>query len=305
MATPVKNGMNKKSIQELDHLNLPLIVILGPTASGKSAIAMRVAKQLNGEIICADSRTIYKHMDIGTAKPSKQDQAEIPHWGIDLVEPGEVFTAADFKNYATKKISEIRSRGHVPLLVGGSGLYIDGVIFDYQFAKPNPTMRAKLEAMTLNELKQYCSSHNIKLPKNENNRRYVIRTIEKQGKTVNRGEKPISNTIIVGITTSTEELKHRIGLRSEQLFETGMVDEAKKLGEKYGWDSEAMTGNIYKIVKQYLDGTIDFDELKRRNETADWHLAKKQLTWFKRNPYITWKPLNEAYEYIIGSVTSL
>ncbi len=294
--------MNKKVIQNVTAHEPPLIVIVGPTASGKSDTAMQIATAYGGEIICADSRTVYRGMDIGTAKPSLDDQARVPHWGIDLVEPNEHFTAADFKTYALTAIADIRSRGRLPILVGGTGLYVDGVIFDFTFAAPNPRVRAKLEQLSLDELKHYCSYHNIELPENEHNRRYVIRAIEKQGAHGNRGNAPISNTIIVGITTEKQTLRTRIASRAEQLFENGMVEEAKMLGEKYGWNSEAMTGNIYKLVKQFLDGELSEDQLKEKFITADWKLAKRQLTWFKRNEYIHWVERDGAFEYIATQI---
>jgi len=294
MATPVNNDLNKKSIQS----NRPLIVIVGPTASGKSSIAMRIAKEFNGEIICADSRTIYKGMDIGTAKPSLRDQAEVPHWGLDLVEPGDLFTAADFKLFAQQKVEEIRGRGHVPLLVGGTGLYVDGVIFDYEFVESDSKLRSQLEAMPLDDLKEYCVNNNVTLPENQQNRRYVIRAIERKNISGKRLIAPIPNTLVVGITTNRDELRTRIAHRAEQLFDTGMVEEAKMLGEKYGWNSQAMTGNIYRLVKQHLDGDFDEEELKQRFITSDWQLAKRQLTWLKRNPFIVWKSLDDAYIYI-------
>ena len=277
---------------------LPLVVIVGPTASGKSSLAMQIAKQYNGEIICADSRTIYKGMDIGTAKPTKQDQADVPHWGLDLVEPGERFTAADFKQYAQQAIETMRSKGKLPILVGGTGLYIDGVIFDYQFVETDHELRKKLEGLSLEALKEYCANNNGSLPENENNRRYVIRAIEQKSVSGTRLSAPIDNSIIVGVTTERNVLRQRIEARAEQLFETGMVEEAKILGEKYGWNSEAMTGNIYKLVKQFVDGDFDEDELKHRNATADWQLAKRQLTWLKRNPFIHWVALDEAVLYV-------
>ena len=286
--------MNKKFIQT----NLPLVVVVGPTASGKSATAMRIAEEYNGEIICADSRTIYKGMDIGTAKPSEADRAAIPHWGLDLVEPGESFTAADFKYFAQQKIDDIRSRGHIPLLVGGTGLYIDGVIFDYEFVDPDTKLREKLELLSLEELHEYCVINNIMLPENHQNRRYVIREIERKNISGKRLSEPVANTIIVGIATERDELRTRIAARSEQLFAQGMVEEAIMLGEKYGWNSEAMTGNIYRLVRQYLDGEFDKNELKARSIISDWQLAKRQITWLKRNPFIMWKPLDEAYSYI-------
>ena len=277
---------------------LPLVVIVGPTASGKSSLAMQIAKQYNGEIICADSRTIYKGMDIGTAKPTKQDQADVPHWGLDLVEPGERFTAADFKLYSQQAIETIRSKGKLPILVGGTGLYVDGVIFDYQFVQTDPRIRKQLEALSLEELINYCANNNIELPENDTNRRYVMRAIEQKSVSGTRLSAPIDNSIIVGVTTERNVLRQRIEARAEQLFETGMVEEAKILGEKYGWNSEAMTGNIYKLVKQFVDGEYDEDELKRRNATADWQLAKRQLTWLKRNPFIHWVTLGGAFSYV-------
>lgn len=298
MATPVNNDLNNKSIQSKFTSELPLIVIVGPTASGKSATAMRIAKEFNGEIICADSRTIYKGMDIGTAKPSAEDQAEVPHWGLDLVEPGDTFTAADFKTYAQQKIKEIRSRGHLPMVVGGTGLYVDGLIFDFQFGKSDPKMRKKLEQLSLEELKEYCDKNNILLPENQQNRRYVIRAIEQKNINTKRLQQLIPNTIVVGIATDRDVLRTRIANRAEQLFETGMVEEAKKLGEKYGWNSEAMTGNVYRLTKQFLDGEFDMEEFKQRFIIADWQLAKRQLTWLKRNPYIAWKSLDDAYIYL-------
>src|SRR5476651_2207339 len=111
-----------------------LIAIVGPTASGKSGLAMRLAKEFNGEIVCADSRTVYKGMDIGTAKPTKADQAAVPHWGLDLVKPGRVYNAGKFKKYAQATIADIQDRAKLPILVGGTGLYIDGVLYDYGFS---------------------------------------------------------------------------------------------------------------------------------------------------------------------------
>ena len=115
-----------------------LLVIVGPTASGKTSLAIEVAKKYNGEIICADSRTIYKGMDIGTAKPSKAEQQEIAHHLLDIIEPGEVFSAADFKKACVESVKDIRERGKLPIVVGGSGLYIDAYLFDYQFRNSQP-----------------------------------------------------------------------------------------------------------------------------------------------------------------------
>jgi tRNA dimethylallyltransferase len=278
---------------------LPLVVIVGPTASGKTKVAIELAEKHGGEIICADSRTIYKGMDIGTAKPTKEEQARVPHWGIDLVEPGERFTAADFKQYAKAKMHDIRSRNHIPFLVGGTGLYIDSVLFDYQFgSEGNPEMRRKLEEMTVAELQVYCIKNNIFMPENDKNRRYLIRAIEQNGMNVKRQLKPISNSIIVGITTDKAILDERIAHRTEQLFQSGVVREAINLGKKYGRENEAFTGNIYKVVKLYLAGDLEEESMKDKSTTLDRQLAKRQVTWLKRNPFIHWVSLRDAEQYI-------
>lgn len=277
----------------------PLIVIVGPTASGKTSLAIELAEKYSGEIICADSRTVYKGMDIGTAKPTKEEQARVPHWGLDLVEPGERFTAADFKRYADEKIAEIRGRGKVPFLVGGTGLYVDAVVFDYQLgADADPELRQRLERLRLEELHEYCYKNNIPLPENKQNKRYVVRAIEQKTINTTRRNTPVNNTIIVGIATDREELRQRIALRTEHLFANGVVDEAIMLGEKYAWESEAMTGNIYPLLRQYRSGELTLEQVKERFETLDWRLAKRQLTWLKRNPYIKWLSLAEAGVYL-------
>lgn len=283
----------------------PLIVIVGPTASGKTALAIEIARQVGGEIICADSRTIYKSMDIGTAKPSKEEQQIVPHWGLDLVEPDEYFSAADFKQYATDKIKDIRNRGKVPLLVGGTGLYIDAILFDFQFGPPpDMHLRQQFERMSIEELYNYCNKNNIKLPENYKNKRYVIRAIEQKSSTQQRSSAPLDNTIIVGIATNKDELRARIALRAEDLVSDSVVDEARSLGTRFGWEHQSLTGNIYPLCRQYMENVITFDELKRKFITLDWRLAKRQMTWFKRNPFIRWCSLSEAKEYIVRSLES-
>lgn len=292
--------MDTKRVKEL-----PLVVIVGPTASGKTGLAIELAKQFGGEIICADSRTIYKGMDIGTAKPTAAEQAEVPHWGLDLVEPGERFTAADFKEYATQKIAEIRVRGNVPFLVGGTGLYVDGVIFDYEFGGDiNTTERQKLEIMSVEQLQKYCLENNVELPENNQNKRHLVRTAERKGISGKRQDYPINNTIIVGIATSRKVLHKKIVLRAEQLFANGVVDEAILLGKKYGWKKEAMTGNIYPLIHQHLFEGVTLEMTKEKFTTLDSQLAKRQMTWFRRNPYIQWCSLTEGEQYISSRLVS-
>lgn len=281
----------------LDHL--PLVVIVGPTASGKTTLAIELAEKFDGEIICADSRTIYKGMDIGTAKPTAAERARAPHWGLDLIEPNQRYTAAEFKQYAEQKIDEIRARGHVPFLVGGTGLYIDAVIFNYQFGpEADLTLRAMFEKMTISELYKYCSDNNITLPENSKNKRYVIRTIEQKGRSASREMQPISTSIIVGIATEKDMLRSRIEKRIEQLLQDGVVEEAILLGKRYGWEGSGMTGNIYPLVRMYLENQLTLEELKTKSTTADWRLAKRQLTWLRRNQFIYWYSLDEARRYL-------
>lgn len=278
---------------------LPLIIIAGPTASGKTSLAIDIAEACGGEIICADSRTIYKGMDIGTAKPTDLERLRVPHWGLDLVNPGEYFSAADFKTYAMNKIDEIRNRGNVPFLVGGTGLYIDSVLFDFQFGGVvNEKLRDDLNKLSILELQEYCKKHNIELPENHNNKRYLIRSIERNGNALLRRDKPIENAYIVGIATNKNILHDRIELRANQLFDDNVVKEAKLLGKKFGWDSEAMKGNIYPLIKLYDTGEMTIDEIKSKFITLDWRLAKRQLTWLKRNPFIKWGSIEELRVYL-------
>lgn len=283
--------------------HLPLIIIAGPTASGKTSLAIEIAKKYGGEIICADSRSVYKGMDIGTAKPSKLEQAAVPHWGLDLVNPNDYFSVADFQLYTLKKIDEIRQRGNIPLLVGGTGLYIDAVLFDYKFdTKFDEKEREVLNEMTLVQLHEYCNKHSILLPENSQNKRYVVRAIERNGVDTSRNIHPIDNSIIVGITTDKSVLQTRIKLRIEQLFDDGVVDEAKMLGKKYGWDSEAFKGNVYPLAHLYILDNMSLDDVKIKLATLDWRLAKRQLTWLKHNPFIKWGTIDELRDYLFGQL---
>ena len=277
----------------------PLIVIIGPTASGKTNLAIKLAKKFDGEIISADSRAIYKGMDIGTAKPTPDEQKQVKHWGIDLVEPNERFTAADFQKYANKQITEIRARGKTPFLVGGSGLYIDSVIFDYEFGDDaNQKLRTKLDKMPVEELQNYCEKHNILPPENHKNKRYLIRTIERKMPSKNNRQKIRDDVIIIGIQVDREELRKRIKMRARQMFCGELYDETRKLLVKYSLDLESMKSNIYPIVNRMLKGEISHEKAMELFEIDDWHLARKQMTWFRRNPNIEWLSLDEMESYL-------
>ncbi len=277
----------------------PIIFIVGPTASGKTGASIRLAKQFGGEIICADSRTVYKGMDIGTAKPTAEEQDGIAHWGLDIAGPDERYTAAQFKEYATKKIDEIRSRNKVPFIVGGTGLYVDAVLFDYQFPKPMDTKtRQQMETMSTEELFKYCVDNNIELPVDDKNKRRLLRAISDPERTQQRSIAPSRDFIVVGIATESRILRERITLRTDAMFEDGVIDEATTLAKQYGWDAEAMTSNVYREIRRYLDGSASVDEVKELFRTRDWQLAKRQMTWFRRNAYIEWCTLQTLESHV-------
>ncbi len=266
----------------------PLVVITGPTASGKSALALEVAQKYNGELICADSRTVYKELNIGTAKPIKEEQALVKHHLLDVVSPGEPFSAAQFQKLAYKAIRHITDRGKLPILVGGTGLYVDSVIFDYQFGAPaDPLERGRLEALSIEELKQRCEDNDIPLPMNTQNKRHLIRAIELGG-LFDHPKKLRPNTIAVAFTTKKEELRSKITKRAHQMVAEGVLDEVRKVGQKYAWKGEALTGNIYRILRPVVEDNAPLGEALELLITSDMQLAKRQITWLKRNPYIIW-----------------
>ena len=283
----------------VDENHLPLIVIIGPTASGKTSLAIQLAKKYRGEIICADSRTVYRGMNIGTAKPSLSERQRVSHWGLDLVDPGDSFSVSQFKDYARQKIKEIRSRGNIPFLVGGTGLYIDSVIFDFQFGgKSSREKRANLQEMTISELQRYCANHDVVLPENSKNKRYLVRAIERADEKPSGLEVPLNNTIVVGITTDKQLLKQRITDRAKKMFKDGVVEETIGLVNSAGWCNEAMTGNVYPVIKKLIEKEIDEDQAVREFIASDVNLVKRQLTWFRRNPFIEWGDIHSCEQYL-------
>ena len=251
-----------------------LIAIVGPTASGKSQLALKIAQKYSGEIICADSRTIYKDMDIGTAKPTAKELKQIPHWGLDLVTPDKTYNVAQFKKYAQDKISDIQKRGRLPIIVGGSGLYVDSVLFDYQFSQPG----AHRDELNPRHLKKADKPLNMKLR---------------------------ADTLIIGLQVPREELKKRVVKRVEKMVKAGLIDEVEQIAKQYGWDSKALLAPGYKAVRQYLDGSINLEATKTLFVKNDMDLAKRQLTWFKRNPNIQWFSSTEAaYKFVVHSLNN-
>lgn len=267
----------------------PLIAVVGETASGKSALALEIAKQYNGEVICADSRTIYKGMDVGTAKPSKEEQAEVPHHLLDVAQPGEIFTAADFQRLAQAAIRDIASRGKVPIIVGGTGLYVDSILFDYRFAgQANTEKRAALEALDIGELRTLIEQRGLIPPYNEKNKRHLIRTLEREDEVPVDRHAVRGNTLVIGLQVSRAVLRRRIEERVEQMFRKGLRKEVDELQAAYSWGSEALTGIGYREFKAFYQGNASASEVKRRIVQDTLQLAKRQRTWFKRNPQIEW-----------------
>lgn len=281
----------------------PLVVITGPTGSGKSDLALELAERYGGEIICADSRTIYRGMDIGTAKPTAADQARVPHHLLDVVEPGERFTVHDFQHHARVAIADIRARGRVPFLVGGTGLYIDSVVLDYEFPpEPDPAYRAELESLDVATLQERIRDAKLPLPENMLNKRHLLNTLLRKGKAVVRKTHPSENTLVVVITTDKAELERRIIRRAQHMFEAGVLREAQELGERYGWDSEAMTGNIYPILRRVLAGEMSRRVAIEQFVVRDRQLAKRQVTWTKRHDFVRWLTLPEAKHWLEAEI---
>lgn len=264
-----------------------LIAIVGPTASGKTALSLDIAKKYNGEIIAADSRTIYKDLDIGTAKPSLKERQGIKHYGFDLAGPEQTFSAADFKKFAIETIRAIKSRNKLPIIVGGSGLYIDAVLYDFDFAPANQALRESFSLLDINQLQDLIKQKKLPMPENYKNKRYLLRALERGGAISSKKQLPV-DVLVIGINPGREELKKRIVKRAKQMIESGVLSEIKKAYGTYGLNSQAMTGGIYKVFRSYYGGLCDIDSATTEFIKSDLRLAKKQMTWFKRNPDIKW-----------------
>ena len=267
----------------------PFLAVVGETASGKTAAAIEIAKQIGGEIICADSRTIYKHMNIGTAKPTVTEQAGITHHLLNVVEPGEKFSVAEFQKLAKKCVQDINLRGNIPIIVGGTGLYVDSVLYNFHFPKTiDATSREAIEQMNDDELTTLMLKKRIDSSAlNTKNRRHVINAILREGKVGTR-EALLPNARIVGIRLDRDVLQSRITQRVDQMFAQGFLAEVKQLAKVYGWDNEAMSGIGYRVARQYFEGSVSEEEAKVAFVQRDMSLAKRQRTWFKRNKDIGW-----------------
>lgn len=277
----------------------PLLVLLGPTAAGKTALSLTLAKEFNGEIISADSRQVYKHMDIGTDKILMEKREGIPHYLLDLVEPSERFTVADFKKLAEEKIEGILARGNLPMIVGGTGLYIRSVTENFAIPPENPEIRRKL----LEELAD-CSVDALykKLqrldPKSAakihpKNIRYIIRALEIVMSTgapkPDLRESPKWRVLQIGLSPQREILFERIHRRIDEQMERGLVDETKKLLEMgYAKNLPSMSSLGYREMIQYLEGAISLEEAVELLKKNTQNFAKRQMVWFKRDREVVW-----------------
>lgn len=266
--------------------NSPLIVLVGETASGKTALSIELAKQFGGEIISADSRAVYRGLDIGTAKPTVAEMDGVPHHLLDVVDPDKPFSASEFKQLALRAIDEISARGHVPFIVGGTGLYVDAVVYDFAFrGGPNIELRKQLEQLSVEALQHILLGKGLSLPQNERNPRHLIRAIETEGAVANRGElRP--NTLMMGLTIDREILKEKLVKRVDLMVEQGFVQEVRRVSDQYGWDVPALQAPGYKAFRKYLAGECTLEEAKILFVRNDYRLAKRQRTWFKRDPNI-------------------
>ncbi len=272
-----------------------VIAIVGPTASGKTKMAIEMAQKLDTEIISADSRLVYKGFDIGTAKPTKEEQLSVKHHMIDVVEPEYDFSVADFADGASKVISELHAKNKVPIVVGGTGLYFRILLENYDMPRveANPQLRAELENLSNEELFEKLSNiDKISAEKiHQNNRVRVIRALEVSLTT----GKPFSS--IKGVKEnkydvewvfpeieSREILYNRINIRVDMMIKDGLVDETKNLLLKHGRIKNLVNTIGYQEIIQYLDGNISIENAIEQIKQNTRRYAKRQLTWFRRNP---------------------
>lgn len=314
--------------------NLPkLIVIVGPTASGKTDLGIALAKRFNGEVISADSRLVYTGMNIGTAKPegawrigtldemrgkigalfgggARVFEVEgVPHWGIDLITPDREFSVAEYKSYCEDRIRDILRRDKLPIIVGGTGLWIDAVVDNLSIPEvpPNPAIRAELEPRALDDLfAEFKRLDPIGAEViDRHNKRRLVRALEVcrvTGKPFSAQQlkgNPKYDVLKIGPDVSKEELDRRIDSRVEKMIATGLVDEVRGLMKTYGLNDTAMTGIGYRQVAFFLNGKANLaaviDDIKRDTRAY----AKRQMTWFKRDERIKWVKGVEEVEKLV------
>jgi tRNA dimethylallyltransferase len=279
-----------------------LIVIIGPTASGKSDLAVKIAKEFNGEIISADSRQVYRGMDIGTAKPGKKELAAIKHYLIDIRDPDQDYSAGRYKKDAIRAIDKTIKVGKIPILIGGTGLYIDAVVKNLEFpkVKENKKLRARLEREIREKRLDFVFKKLVDLDPeaayivDPQNPRRVVRALEvalisgKPFSAQRRTGRPLYDALEIGINVPPKVLKEKIAKRIEQMVKNGLVDEAEDLVRKHGPNCKVLDAIGYREITDYLKGEISLAEAMEQMKKNTWHYAKRQMTWFKKDKSIKW-----------------
>ncbi|AKM84140.1 TPA: tRNA (adenosine(37)-N6)-dimethylallyltransferase MiaA [Candidatus Campbellbacteria bacterium] len=285
-----------------------IIVVLGPTSSGKSDLAVELAKKFNGEIISADSRQVYKGLDIGSGKITKKEMQKIPHYLLDVVSPKSVFTIAQFKKNTDKIIRDILKKGKTPIIAGGTGFYIQSIVDNIVLpeVKPNLKLRKELAKKSVDELANILK----KMDKNRageidlKNPRRLIRAIEiatELGKVpkLSTNSNPVAvggeyDVLQIGIKTDDDILKERIAKRFEKRVKAGIVKEAEDLHKNgLSWKRMKEIGLAHKYISLHLQGKMTKDEMIENSIREEWQYAKRQKTWFKRDKRIEWFGLEE------------
>jgi len=298
-----------------------IIAVVGPTASGKTSLGILLAKKFGGEIISADSRQIYKRMDIGTAKArgvwQKDEKGQpflevegVRHYGLDLAEPDEMYSVAEFREYALKIIKDILNRGHWPILVGGTGFYVKAIIENLDIPKvaADEDIRLSLEAKNLEELAaEFKRADPEGYQKIDlKNKRRLIRALEvcylsgsKFSQQLKKGP-PLFEVLSIGIDLPRLELYRRIDERVEEQMKSGFIEETKKLEEAgYFWDLPSLSGIGYREIGIYLRGGISLEKAKELIKFRTHDYARRQLTWFRKDKNIKWiKKFQEAGDLV-------
>lgn len=277
---------------------IKVIAIVGPTASGKTSYSIKLAKEINGEIISADSRLVYKGLNIGTAKPTIDEMQGIAHYMIDITEPTFDYSAGLYKKQAQEIIKNIACRGKTPIIVGGTGLYTDILLkgFDLPNIKPNSELRSMLSQMPANDLYEALKEKDRSAAKNieQNDKKKLIRALEiitLTGKPLNesRGISQSEYDIEwIGKNFERDVLYQRINERVDLMLEQGLIEETKGLLSKYGRAYNIINTIGYKEITQYLDGVLTIEESIELLKKNTRNYAKRQLTWFRKNPEIKW-----------------
>lgn len=283
-----------------------ILVIVGPTASGKSALAVKLAKKLGGEIISADSRQVYRGLDIGSGKVTKKEMAGIPHHLLDVADPKRQFSVSRYQKLALQKIKEILKRGKLPIIVGGTGFYVDAVVTGIALpaVPPNNKLRTKLNKKSTTELLEILKNLDPERAEkiDQNNPRRLIRAIEiatALGHVPKAATNPPPYQFIkIGLGHDPEVLRQKIIKRTRQQLKQGLVNETKKLNRQgVSWRRLEALGLEYKYAALYLQGKITARELAVQLEQSVLQYAKRQLTWWRRDQELQWLTPSEARKW--------